>query len=74
MSERGERLVAGIYGLAKDDSRSPDPASIRRLARKFWQESGGAMMTPEQLDCLSERARREVAAVMTQIHGKRRGG
>lgn len=69
-----ERMVSGVYHRANGDSRRSDPATVRRLAREFWQSAGGAMLTPEELECLSDRAKREVIAVMTQRHGKRGRG
>lgn len=63
------RLTSPIY--AHGGRPDADPASVRLLARKFWRERGGAMLTEEELDCLSSAARREIVAVMEARHGRR---
>jgi hypothetical protein len=49
-----------------------DPASINVLAKKFWQDAGGAMLTEQDLLRLPDAARDPVVALMTQRHGHRR--
>tara|TARA_R110002074_G_scaffold21173_5_gene66081 strand:+ start:1242 stop:1427 length:186 start_codon:yes stop_codon:yes gene_type:complete len=58
-----------MHGSAAD--QKADHASVRRLAKKNWQEKGGVTLSYEQLECLSSGARRELVAVMEAQYGKR---
>lgn len=67
------RMTSSIYAHGNGDTRTGDPASVRLLAKKYWHERGGAILSAEQLECLSPRAHAEVVAVIEATHGKRKG-
>ena len=65
------RVTSAIYSHGNAVDQKADHASVRRLARAYWQSTGGVTLSHEQLECLSPGARRELVAVMEGQYGKR---